>query len=121
MEERRACVENSQQEEKRQEIVERTDGADTQHKVADQLDIPALRLLDKAGINMIGWNRHLCQIIEKVVEQDLRGQHGEERQEQKRPGHAEHIPKIGTGPHEQVLNDVAEGFASLDNALVQHV
>ena len=79
MEERRGGPEDLQHHEKGQEIVDGTDRANEHHEVPYKADVPALRLLDEARVNVVGWDGHLRQVVEKVVEQDLRRQHRQKR------------------------------------------
>jgi hypothetical protein len=41
------------------------------HEIADELDIPALRFLFEGGVHVVCRNRHLGQVAEEVVEQNL--------------------------------------------------
>ena len=77
-----------------------------------------LRLSDIACIHIIGWNGHLREFVEEGVEQNLRRQHGE-KDRSIMPSHTEHIAEVGTGTHEQVFDNVAKGFPSPSNPLVQ--
>jgi len=94
MEEHSTSVEDPQHNEEGQEVEDRADRPDEDHKITNQFDIPVLRLFDVAGIHVIGWNGHLREIVEEVVEQNLRRQHGEEGQEDIRPRHTEHIAEV---------------------------
>ena len=119
MEEYRSRIEDPQHNEEGEEVEDRTHGSDKDHKFADQANVPAVRLFDVTLVDMIGGNRNLRQVVQEVVEQDLFWQHGQEWQEDVRPRHTKHIAEIGTGAHQQVFDHVAEGFASLQNTVVQ--
>ena len=70
---------------------------------------------------MVGGDRDLGDVVEEVVEQDLRRQHRQERQEQRRTGHAEHVAEVRARPHQEVLEDIPEGLPPGDDPGVQHV
>ncbi len=94
MEQRFRGMEDPQQDEKSQKIEDRTDRANEHHEVANEADVPALRLLDETRINIIIGNGHLRQVVEEVVEQDLHRQHGQKGQEDEGSRHAEYIAEI---------------------------
>src|SRR5271157_5330608 len=114
-----ARVEEMQQYIEGQEIEEGADRSDKDHEIANQTDVPMLRLFEVSLVNIVRGNGELAYVIKKVIEQDLRGQHGQEPQEERSPGHAEHISKVRTGAHQQVLHHVAKGFTPLDDAIMQ--
>ena len=64
-------------------------------------------------------NRGLADVVEQVVGEDLNRSHRQERHEDARPQHAEHVAEVAAGPHADVLEDVGEDLASLDHALFQ--
>ena len=104
-----------------EKVEDRTDRPNEDHEIADELDIPALRFLYEGGVHVVCRDRHLGQVVEEVVEQNLCWEHGQERQEHKGAGHAEHVPEVRTGAHQQVLHYVPKRFASLNDALVEHI
>ena len=59
-------------------------------------------------------------VVEQVVEQYLHRQHRQKRQDQRRPGHREHVPEIRARRHHDIFHDVAEGAAAFDDAALQH-
>ena len=65
--------------------------------------------------------RELRQVVHEVVQQDLRGQHGQKRQEQRSTRHAEHVAEVRAGTHQQVLHYVAEGLAPFEDAAGENV
>src|ERR1022692_2688658 len=67
-----------------------------QHEAFDELDVPFHRSGDSLFINLIERDRNLRDVVEKVVQQYLDRKHRQERPEQCRPGHAEHVAKIRT-------------------------
>jgi len=71
-------------------------------------------------VDIVGWDGELGKVIQKVVEQHLHRQHGEERQHRCGDRHAQHIAEVGTGAHKQVLHDVAEGAPAFHDALMQY-
>lgn len=70
-----ARVEQPQEDEEGQKIVQRADGADHNHEIADVRNIPAARFLNKGGIDVVGGDRDLRQVIEEVVQQNLHRKH----------------------------------------------
>ena len=112
-------VEEMQQHIEGQEIKDRADGSDEHHEIANQADIPLLGLDQVCLVDVVGRNRELGQVVKKIIEQDLRGKHGQEGQKNRRSRHAEYIAEVRTCAHQQILHHVAEGFASLDDAVME--
>src|SRR4029453_5122534 len=112
-------MEAPQQDRKGEKVIEGANGANTEHEVANDADIPALRGTHETGVHVVGRDGDLGQVIEEVVEQDLQGEHRQEGQEQDSTGHAEHIAKVGTGAHQEILHHIGKSFAALDDATVQ--
>ena len=65
-------------------------------------------------------DRHLRDGVEQVVEQNLHRQHRQERQDQRCPGHREHVPEIRAHRHHDEFHDVAEGAAPFSDAALEH-
>lgn len=82
MEERFVDVEDPQQKAENDEIEHRTERSKHEHEFADDGEIPSTRAGHRCIIDTIKRNCRLRQIVEQVVEQDLDGQHRQERQEQ---------------------------------------
>ena len=72
------------------------------------------------GVDAVGRDRHLPDVVEQVVEQDLRRQHRQERQEQRRAGGAEHVAEVRRGRHQHVLERVGEDAPALHDAVGEH-
>ena len=108
------------QHEERQEIEHRADRPDEQHEVADDPHVPSLRPAEEAVVHVVGRNRELGEVVEKVVEEDLRRQHRQERQEHRCRRHAEHVAEVRAGAHQQVLHHVAGRTPALEDAAMQH-
>src|SRR6202007_599902 len=121
MKERLAGSEEMKQYVERQEVKNGADGTDVQHEAADQADIPLARCPDKVLIDVVGGNGELRKVVKEVVKQDLHRQHWQGRQESRGASPCEHVTKVRTGPHEQVLHHVAEGLATLEDAARQHL
>ena len=68
-------------------------------------------------VDVVGRDRHLADVVEQVVEQDLRRQHRQEAQEQRRAGGAEHVPEVRRRAHQDVLDRVGEDPPALDDAV----
>src|SRR5208337_4536201 len=114
-----ARMKEMQQHIESQKVEGGTDRSDEHHEIADQIDIPALRLFEVSLVNIVRGNGELAYVIKKVVQQDLRGQHRQERQEERSRRHAEHISKVRACAHQQILHHVTKGLAPLDDAIVQ--
>src|SRR5208337_2338149 len=95
-------VEEMQQHIESQKVEDGTDRPDEHHEIADQTDIPALGLFEVRLVNIVRGNGELAYVIKKVIQQDLRGQHGQERQEERGRRHAEHISKVRACAHQQI-------------------
>lgn len=95
-----ASVKEMQQNVKGQEIVDGTDRSDEQHEISDQMHVPGSGNRHVFFVHIVGWDRELRGIIEKIIQKDLCWQHGQERQEHRCCRHAEHISGIGTGAHQ---------------------
>ena len=67
-------------------------------------------------IDGVGRDRRLRRVVDEVVEQDLAGRHRQEGQQQRRPGHAQHVAEVGAGPHPDVLEGVGERAPAFDHA-----
>ena len=65
-------------------------------------------------VDAVGRDRELADVVEQVVQQDLRRQHRQEREEQRRAGGAEHVPEVRRGGHQDVLQRVGEDPPALD-------
>src|SRR5207244_6626412 len=64
---------------------------------------------------------HLAYVIEKVVEQDLRGRHGKEGKQKRGASGAEHVPEIRGRSHQDVLDGVGEDPAAFHHSVSQDV
>ena len=113
-------IEPMNQHVKGQEIKQGTDRPDRQHEITDKAHVPLLGLRQVFRIDMVQRQGNFRHVVEQVVEQNLQRQHGQKGQEKCRGRHAEHVAKVGTGGHHDVLHDVAKGAPPLQNALVQH-
>ena len=71
-------------------------------------------------IDPVGGNGHFRKIGQDIRQQDLLRQQREKRQEQRGPGHAEHVAEIRAGGHKHIFQRIGEGHAALANALHQH-
>ncbi len=95
-----------QQHKKCQEVIQGTDRADIQHEIPDHPEVPPSGTLRPILVDLIHRDRNLRHVVQKVIQQDLRRQHGQEGQEERGHGHAEHVPEVGTGAHKQVLHHI---------------
>src|SRR5689334_16971201 len=119
MELRRACVQEVEENIERQKIVDRADRTDKDHEIPDQADVPMLGFAHVGFVYVVGRNCDLGHVIKKVIEKDLCRQHGKKRQKQRGSSHAQHVAEVGTGAHQQVLHDIAESLAALQNSVMQ--
>jgi len=110
-----------QQDIEREEIVDRTDGPDRDHEIANEGHVPATKCTDVGRVYVVGRDGNLRGVVEEVVEKDLRWQHRQKWKKDGRARHAEHIPKVRDGTHQEILHDVCRGAASLDDSLMQDV
>ena len=69
---------------------------------------------------MVGGDGHFRDVGEDVRQQDLLGQQGEKRQEQRGTGHTEHIAEIRARGHEHIFQGIREGLAPLAHPFHQH-
>ena len=76
---------------------------------------------DELVVDVVRWDSDLGKIVEDVVEEDLRWEHRQERKEHRCSCHAEHVSEVRACPHEQVLHDVAERLAPLEDPGVQDI
>src|SRR5207247_7593226 len=104
-----------------QKVINGADGTNVNHEVANELDIPMARLSDEAWVHVVGRNRYLGEIIQKIVEQDLSRQHRQERKKNRCRRHAGHVAEVRARAHQQILHNVAEGFTSFDDSLMKDV
>ena len=68
-------------------------------------------------VDVVGRDRHLADVVEKVVEQDLRRQHRQERQKQRRACGGKHVAEVGRRSHQDVLDRVGEDPPALDDTV----
>ncbi len=100
---RLAGVKEFQQHIKSKKVINGANGSDQKHEIPDQAHIPAPRRAKILRVHVIGRNGDLRRVVEKIVEQDLRGEHRQKRQKCGGARHAEHIAEIGAGAHQHVL------------------
>ena len=105
---------------KGEDIENRADRPEEDHKTPEIGRIPALRFTDLLIVDVIKRNRHLGDIVQQVLNQQVQRQHRQERQEGTGHQHAEDIAEVGAGGHFDVLEHVGEGAAAFDNPLLQY-
>ena len=66
-----------------------------------------------SGVDAVGGDGQLRGVVEQVVEQDLAGQHRQERQKHGRRGRGEHVAEVVRGAHQHVLDGVGEDAPAL--------
>src|SRR5207245_4316273 len=72
-----------------QEVEHRTDRSDEEHEVTDDAQVPALWTIEIGAINVVARDRDLGQVVQEVVQQNLRRKHRQKRQEDRRRRHAD--------------------------------
>ena len=101
-------------------IEDGTDRSQQHHELGDFAHLPRPRLGNLVGADIVRGNRHLREIIQQIVRQNLQGQDRLELEEVRRAQHAEHVAEVGTGPHADIFEDVYEHLAAFDNPFLQH-
>ena len=113
----RAGVEDAQHDGEGEEVVDARDRAEEGHEAADQADVPLGGAREELLVDVVGRDRHLADVVEEVVEQDLRRQHRQEREEQRGAGGGEHVAEVRRGSHQHVLDRVGEDAPAFDDAV----
>ena len=103
-----------------EKIKDGTDRANGQHELANKVYVPLPGTNKVFFVDIVHGDRDFGHIVKHVVKQYLCRKHWEKRKEQGTSRHAEHVAKIGTGPHHDVLHNVAERATSLNDALLEH-
>jgi hypothetical protein len=114
-------VEHQQQRPECQEIEDRAHGAELQHEAADETHVPALWPRDQLWIHGIIGDADRRHVRQQVVQEDLASQERQERQEQRRCGHADHVAQVGAHRREHVLQGIREGLAAFLDATADDV
>ena len=102
------------------DVEDRADRADEDHEASDIAGFPLARLLQVILVHAVPRDRQLGDVVEQVLDQELQRQHRQERQERARHQHAEDVAEVRAGRHLDVLDDVAEGLATLHDAFFEH-
>ncbi len=89
-------------------------------KRPDEPDVPRRRTREHLLVDVVGRDRHLARVVQQVVEQDLRREHRQEREECRRGRGAEHVPEVRRRRHQHVLDGVGEDATPLDDPVGQH-
>ena len=89
-------------------------------KRAMSLIVPGPRPGDLFGVDVVGGDRHLREVVEQVVGQDLDRRHRQERQEGAGAQDAEHVAEVRAGAHADVFEDVGEDLAAFHHAFLEH-
>ena len=103
-----------------EDIENRADRSEEDHKAPEIGRVPALRLADLLIIDVIKRDRHLGDIVQQVLNQQVQRQHRQKRQEGAGHQHAEDVTEVGAGGHFDVLEHVGEGAAAFDYPLLQY-
>ena len=113
-------VEAVEHQEIRDIVEDRADWADEQNEFRDVADVPPPRHGQVFGVDVVGRDRGLREVVQQVVGEHLNRRHRQKRQEDAGAEHAEHVAEIRAGAHLDIFGDVAEHFAALDHAVAEH-
>ena len=113
----RRGVEDQQQAGEGQQVEDRRQRPHHAGKAHQGAHVPDLRLRCRLGPHGVEGNADLGEVVEKIVEQDLRRQHRQERQEQRRHRHRQHVAEVRARTHAHVFQDVGEGPPALLDAV----
>jgi hypothetical protein len=75
-------------------VEDRRDRPEDEHEALDCMDVPVRRDGLHIGIDGVSGDGGLRGVVDQVVEQDLARRHRQERQQQCRSGHAQHVPEV---------------------------
>ena len=114
------AAEEVEHQEERGVVEDGAHGPDEVHEPPDVADVPFPRHRGELRVHAVGRDPDLGHVVEHVVREDLDGEHGQEGQEEAAAHDAEHVAEVGARPHADVLDDVSEDLAALDDAVVQH-
>ena len=78
------------------------------------------RLGHQFGVHVVKGNAGLADVVKQVLHQQLQRQHGQKGQKRAGHQHREHVAKVGTRRHADVLEHVRERAAAFHHALVKH-
>lgn len=117
---RRPALEEVPHQQVGRQVEDRADRPDPDHEAAQPRGVPLARFAQVFGIHAVEGDRRLRDVVQEVLHQQVDGHHRQERQEGAGRHHAEHVAEVRTGRHLDVLDDVAEGPAPLDNPLPEH-
>jgi len=70
-------------------------------------------------VNIIAGDGHGRDIGKEIIEQDLRGEHGQKCQGHRSPSHAKHIAEVGADRREDVFDRVGKGDTAFINTFTQ--
>ena len=101
-------VEQREHHPERDEVEDGAHRAEDRHEPSDEGHVPRSWSSQRLGVHPVGRDGQLPGVVEQVVEEDLGGQHREERQEDRGAGRAEHVAEIRRRRHEDVLHGVGE-------------
>ncbi|CAM5350633.1 hypothetical protein SSTU70S_00265 [Stutzerimonas stutzeri] len=76
-----------------------------------------MRRARPVGIDTVAGDADGRDVGEEIVQQDLLGQQRQERQEERRHSHADHVAEVGAGSQVDVLERVGEGAPAFIDAL----
>ena len=71
--------------------------------MADEPHVPGRWPGRCLGVDPIGGDHQLAGVVEQVIEEDLRRQHGQDRQENGRAGRTEHVAEVRGRGHQDAF------------------
>jgi hypothetical protein len=112
-----AGMEHDEQERESEVVEDRADRAEYKHEPLDAPVVPARWLTQGLGVDVVGWDVCLGRVADQVIEQDLAGQHRQEGEEQRRPGHAQHVAEVRADSHPDVFERVGRRAPAFSDSL----
>ncbi|CAM5345144.1 hypothetical protein SSTU70S_04809 [Stutzerimonas stutzeri] len=114
----RLLADQIQQHTEGQQIERRADQPEQDHEAPHLADVPAVRRARPVGIDTVAGDADGRDVGEEIVQQVvLLGQQRQERQEERRHSHADHVAEVGAGSQVDVLERVGEGAPAFIDAL----
>ena len=102
------------------DVKQRAHRAQLEHKVLDGRSVPGARAGSPGVVDGVPRQRDAYDLVDQRQQHQLQGAHGQERQEQARDGHGQHVAKVGAHRGLEVLEQVAVGATAFDGAALEH-
>ena len=105
---RNACVKNGEEKKEREKIEHGTEKSEDKHEPFYARQVPFSRRENPIIIDGVGGNGELRRIVNEICKKNLHRNHWEKWEIEDRSHHTEHVSKIRTQSHHDVLHGVAE-------------